>query len=136
MLLFAHALVREGVLWSLFRMDRRLLHSRAAEWFSSRDLAAHAEHLEKAGDPAAVDAFVDAGRDAATHHRYEDALAYARRAHALNDRHVTALCLEGDMLRELGSIEQSRMIFEQAWPLASTPVETFASAMASPPVAG
>lgn len=129
MLLFAHALVREGVLSSLLRTDRRLLHGRAAEWFSTRDLAAHAEHLEKADDPAAADAYVRAGRDAAGHYRYDEALIFARRAHALNERMVTALCLEGDMLREIGAIEQSHEIFDQAGALASTADETFACAM-------
>ncbi len=61
-LLFAHALIRDGVYNSLLGSRRAALHLRAAQWFAERDLALHALHLDRAQDPGAPDACLEAAR--------------------------------------------------------------------------
>ncbi|MBT5435353.1 MAG: AAA family ATPase [Alphaproteobacteria bacterium] len=114
LLLFAHALVRESVLSSLLRTDRHALHKRAAEWFAGRDLTAHAEHLELAGASEAPDAYQRAGEEAAAGYRYDEALGLARRALAIDNEHVDALCLAAGMQRVLGEVTASVGMFARA----------------------
>ena len=67
--LFAHALIRDAVYDSLLRVRRRSFHRRAAEWFEERDLILRAEHLDRAEDPAAPRAYLEAARAQATDYR-------------------------------------------------------------------
>ena len=69
--LFAHALIREGVYDSLLQARRRELHRRAAAWYQARDLVLCAEHLDRADDPRAPRASLEAARAQASDYRYE-----------------------------------------------------------------
>lgn len=123
--LFAHALIREGIYASLRRSRQRELHRRAAAWFADHDSRLHAEHLDRADDPAAARAYLTAAREQAGEHRLEPALRLARRGLELARdapiRHALA-CLHGELLREIGRIDDSIAAFEQA--LAQAPTET------------
>jgi len=81
---FAHALIREGIYRSLLRARRNELHARAAEWFAGRDLPLRAEHLQRAGDPAAAEAFHEAAITERAAYRPRAAVDLADRALALN----------------------------------------------------
>ena len=59
--MFCHALIRDGAYASLLHKRRRALHARAAEWFASRDGVLAAEHFDRADDPRAAAAYLDAG---------------------------------------------------------------------------
>ena len=72
--IFAHALVWESVYSSLLRVRRTELHERAATWFSKRDPLLYAEHLERAGNPAAANAYIEAVRSQMQLFHFEDAL--------------------------------------------------------------
>jgi predicted ATPase len=73
--LFSHALICDAVYDTLLKARRRDLHRRAAAWFAERDLTLHAEHLDRAEDPAAPAAYLAAARVRAGEYRYEQALA-------------------------------------------------------------
>lgn len=122
--LFAHVLIREGIYASLRRSRQRELHRRAAAWFDGRDSRLHAEHLDRAGDPAAVRAYLTAARERAGEYQLESALWLTRRglvlAHDAPTGHELA-CLHGELLREIGQIDASIAAFEQA--LAQAPTE-------------
>ncbi len=77
--LFAHALVQEGVYDSLLTSTKRDLHQRAAGWYRDGDLRLCAEHLDRAGDPEAPAAYLDAARAEAERLRFETVLQLARR---------------------------------------------------------
>jgi len=129
MLLFTHALVREGVLLSLLRTDRGALHRRAANWFTDRDLTAVAEHLEAAGDPEASEAFCRAGERATRGFRHDEALALAQRALALEATHTGSLCLAGDMQIQLGGITEALALYETARELSQDHATTYRANM-------
>lgn len=122
--LFAHVLIREGIYASLRPSRQRELHQRAAAWFARRDRRLHAEHLDRAGDPAAACAYLTAAREQADDHRLELALRLARRglalAHDAPTGHELA-SLHGELLRETGQIDASIAAFEEA--LAQAPTE-------------
>ncbi len=78
-LAFTHALIRDGAYASLLHSARRDLHRRAAAWYEGRDPVLRAEHLERAEDPLAAQAFLDASGALAASRRQDEALALAQR---------------------------------------------------------
>jgi class 3 adenylate cyclase/tetratricopeptide (TPR) repeat protein len=120
-MLFAHALIRDAVYDSLLKVRRRELHRRAAAWFAERDLALCADHLDRAGDPDAPRAYLEAARQQSAGYRMERALALAERGLALAKAPETVhalQCIQGDLLRERGEIERSIAAFESALEVA------------------
>ena len=119
--LFAHALIREGVYSSLLNTRKRELHARAAQWYAEDDQVLHAEHLDRAEDPAAPAAYLDAAQAQAAAYRYQSALTLIARgleiAKQSGDKFALA-CLRGEMLHDLGSITESRVAFSEAAELA------------------
>jgi class 3 adenylate cyclase/tetratricopeptide (TPR) repeat protein len=71
--LFAHALIREGVYSSLLQAQRRVLHRRAADWFADHDPVLYAEHLDRADDPKAPKAYLEAAEGQAVLYHFERA---------------------------------------------------------------
>jgi tetratricopeptide (TPR) repeat protein len=118
--LFAHALIQEGTYSSLLRVRRKDLHIRAACWFADRDLVLHAEHLDRAGDPTAPQAYLKAARAEVQQARYERGLQLARRAIEIRPaaEGYSLRCLEGECLRHLGLLAESIRAFEQALEIA------------------
>jgi predicted ATPase len=111
--LFAHALIQEGVYSSLVKRQRSELHGKAAEWFVERDLVLHAEHLERAGDAGAAEAFLRASRDQGHQYRYERALSLITRGLELNAEQSVRhdmMCLKGQVLHDLGDTESSTRV--------------------------
>jgi len=124
--LFAHVLIQEGIYASLRQTEQRELHQRAARWFANQDFRLHAEHLDRAGDPAAAQAYLIAAREQASNHHLEQALPLAQRGRVLaNDAQTgyALACLHGDLLRETGLIDESIAAFEQALAQAQTEIE-------------
>jgi class 3 adenylate cyclase/tetratricopeptide (TPR) repeat protein len=78
-LLFGHALIRDGAYGSLTRERRSALHQAAAVLFKERDAALHAEHLDRADDPAAARAYLQAAEAEAAAYRVDRALRLAER---------------------------------------------------------
>jgi class 3 adenylate cyclase/tetratricopeptide (TPR) repeat protein len=119
--LFTNALVRDGVYTSLLNARRQELHRRAAAWFVERDSILHAEHLDRADDPATAQAYLEAAQAQAAQYRYESTLRLAERGlEAAGDRPTRYAfgCLRGDMLRELGDNNRSIEAFEVALDVA------------------
>jgi class 3 adenylate cyclase/tetratricopeptide (TPR) repeat protein len=121
--LFAHALIQEGVYHSLLKRRRRELHRKAADWFRSRDPTLYAEHLDRAEDAAAAAAYLAAARSQAAEYRSGRAVRLVERglsvARAQDDMFVLNL-FYGEILRGLGSIQDSIAAFERALSLANT----------------
>jgi tetratricopeptide (TPR) repeat protein len=116
-LLFAHALIRDAVYDSVLRTKRRALHLRAADWFAAHDPVLHAEHLDRAEDPAAPAAYLRAARVQATEYRYESALRLVRRGLALAAEPgdiFELTCFEGELLHDLGQVDASLAAFGRA----------------------
>jgi class 3 adenylate cyclase/tetratricopeptide (TPR) repeat protein len=121
-LLFGHALIRDGVYDSLLRSRRTALHLRAAQWFATRDLAVRAEHLDRAEDPAAADAYLQAARNQVATYRYDTALDLAERGRALartGEQVFGLTCLRGDILHDLGAMTEARGAYSAALEAAS-----------------
>ncbi|ANW02388.1 adenylate/guanylate cyclase domain-containing protein [Bradyrhizobium icense] len=124
--LFAHALIQEGVYDTLLRSRRRELHRRAADWFRSRDLTLCAQHLDRADDDGAPQAYLEAARAQAAEYRIERALRLVERGVTLARKRadVSALSLlRGEILHDFGSISESIAAFEQALAVADVDIE-------------
>jgi tetratricopeptide (TPR) repeat protein len=115
--LFAHALIQEGVYSSLLHSRKRELHRKAADWYGAGEPVLHAEHLERAQDPAAARACLLAAQDQANRHRYDTALSLAERGLALaqevEPRYALSM-LRAELLRDLARTHDSIPAFQHA----------------------
>jgi tetratricopeptide (TPR) repeat protein len=115
--LFAHALVQEGVYDSLLKARRQDLHREAAAWYGGHDPVLRARHLDRANDPNAASAYLDAIKAQMAIFHFESALGLAGRgielAGDLSTRCET-MCLHGDALRNMGATGESIAAFEKA----------------------
>jgi class 3 adenylate cyclase/tetratricopeptide (TPR) repeat protein len=119
--LFAHALIQEGVYASLLKSRRRELHRRVADWFAERDLTLRAQHLDRAEDAAAPQAYLEAAKAQASDYRYERARQLTERGLALaKDKadQYTLTYLHGELLHDLGSPAESVEVYRSALELA------------------
>ncbi len=115
--LFAHALIRDAVYDTLLKPRRRQLHRRAADWFATRDLVLRAEHLDRAEDPEAPHAYLEAARAQAADYHYERARGLAERGlalAALPAARFALTCLHGEILHDLGAMAEARVAYERA----------------------
>jgi class 3 adenylate cyclase/tetratricopeptide (TPR) repeat protein len=125
--LFAHALVRDGVYSSLTHERRRALHHAAADWYADRDRVLRAEHLDRANDPAAAQAYREASHAQALDYHYDRALSLVERGRAIAPTQADRFgldALRGEYLRETGRALDSRTAFEAALAEATTALET------------
>ncbi len=125
-LVFAHALVRDGVYASILTPRRRQLHARAATWFAGRDPALYAEHLGQAEDPSAPQAFLAAARAEIAAYRFERALVLVERGLAVAvsrpDRYELS-ALQAQILRTLGQPRDAIEVLRETLAFADTPDE-------------
>jgi class 3 adenylate cyclase/tetratricopeptide (TPR) repeat protein len=102
-LVFAHALIRDGVYGSLLKTRRKALHRRAADWFHGRDGGLEAEHLERAEDPTAAAAYLEAATTELERFQFDRASALAARGLTL----ATGDGIKGPLAATLGEARQS-----------------------------
>jgi len=119
--MFCHALIRDGAYASLLHKRRRALHARAAEWFASRDSVLAAEHFDRADDPRAAAAYLEASLTLSEQFRHAAALALVARGLALavaQETRFALLMARGRLLVEIGrpgdAIEAARAALEAA----------------------
>jgi class 3 adenylate cyclase/tetratricopeptide (TPR) repeat protein len=120
-LLFAHALVRDGVYGSLTNARKRGWHHAAAAIFAD-DPVLHAEHLDRADDPEAARAYFAAAKEQAALFRQDQAIAFAARGLALaaEERDTLELAmLVGDLQRDAGRGTEALVAYAQALAVAS-----------------
>ncbi len=84
-LVFCHALIRDGAYASLLLARRRQLHQEAGSWIADQDAALAAEHYERAEDPRAAAAYLQASEAQAVRYRNAEALELVERALKLPD---------------------------------------------------
>ncbi|MGI9316137.1 MAG: adenylate/guanylate cyclase domain-containing protein [bacterium] len=123
--LFAHALIQEGAYASLIKRDRLELHGRAAEWFATRDAVLHAEHLDRAEDASAAEAYLNAARDQSASYRHKRALQLvARGLEIASDKIQFDLsCLQGELLILSGSTQESIEAYQKAHQISDDDIE-------------
>ena len=123
--LFTHALIQESVYGSLLKRQRKELHQKAAEWFAGSDLALHAEHLGLSGDEAAPEAFLEAAREEAEKFHIDRALELVSRGlDIVPESNSFALkYLRGDLLRHIGSVDESIDTYREAKEVATENIE-------------
>ena len=117
--LFAHALVRDAVYDILLKGRRRELHRRAAAWFAEagRDPVLRAEHLDRAEDPGAARAYLEAARSQAAEYRYEAALRLVERGAEIaagREERFELARYRGDILHDLGAMPRAHAAYEEA----------------------
>ena len=121
--LFAHALIWESTYLSLVSDDKRRWHALAAEWHAERDPALAAEHLDRAGDPRAALAYLNAAQQEKRQYRSDRALTLLDRGLELApDQKIKfdLLAERGELLPDLGRAAEAISNFKQALELAAS----------------
>jgi class 3 adenylate cyclase/tetratricopeptide (TPR) repeat protein len=129
-MMFTHALIRDSAYASLLHASRRELHQKAALWYEGRDPALCAEHLDRAEDPRAADAYLIAARAEASAMRTEAALALVTRGRQLPSGAAARFglaALAGELHARLGNAAESIGAFESALDAAADDRERAAS---------
>jgi len=120
--LFAHALIQDAIYLSLLSSDKRLLHRRAADWFAERDQILVAEHLDRAEDPSASDAYLRAAQGQMQTYRFDRALQLVQRALQIDftePDYYTLYQLRGEIHEHMGEVTASIASYRQALDLAT-----------------
>ena len=119
--LFSHALIQEGAYSSLLKQQRVAWHERAAQWYTERDLILHAEHLDYADHADAPSAYYKAARDQLARYRPARALQLVRSGLDIipHSDSFKLKCLEGELLRTLGSTAESIAAYWKASKVAT-----------------
>ena len=122
---FAHAIVREGVYSSLLEVKKREIHQSVAEWFEDVDHVLWAEHLDRAENPEAVNAYLNAAESESKQFRFERALQLIGRGReiATDDGDVFhLLMLEGACQSDIGNPAEAVDVYRQAQDVATDDV--------------
>lgn len=125
-LLFSHALICEAIYESMPKARRRQFHAGAAQWFATRDPALGAEHLDRAQDPSAPGAYLEAAKFEAARYRYDTAERLVERGLAIAtdpSERFNLAAFHGDILHDLGEMPRALEAFETALAAASNDVE-------------
>jgi tetratricopeptide (TPR) repeat protein len=115
--LFAHALIRDGAYGSLLKSARRELHGRAAAWFAAHDPVLKAEHLDRAEDPGAAQAYLLAARAQAANLHFERAGELADRGLALAataSDGIALRLLQAELALDLGAVPKAITAYREA----------------------
>lgn len=124
--LFTHALIAEAIYDALPKSELRRMHCAHADWLADRDPVLVAEHLDRADDPRAAAAYLQAARAQARTYHNDDALRLARRGIGVSrdarDK-LELACFEAELLQEAGAIDESIAAYEMAYRHAVTPGE-------------
>ncbi|RKH63783.1 adenylate/guanylate cyclase domain-containing protein [Corallococcus sp. AB049A] len=122
--MFKHVLIRDGVYASLLRAKRREVHLKLAAWYLGKDASLRAQHLDRGESREAPLAYLEAAQAAASTYRYEQALGLVRRGRELaREAHEKGplLLLEGELLREMGAVQDSLALYRSVLSLAADP---------------
>ncbi len=119
--MFIHALIQAGIYASLLKKQRAELHRRAAEWYLDRDYVLHAEHLDRAADSGAAEAYLRAAQKQAELYRPERALQLVQRGIEIapEAERFSLYCLEGELLRIHGDVAESIDAYRRAAAVAA-----------------
>jgi len=120
-LVFTHSLIRDGVYSSLLKHSARDLHNRAAAFYETRDPILHAEHLDKASDPAAASAYLEAARGALVEHHTSQAMLLVDRGLAVSTTAPVSYALQilkGDIHQAIDQNTEAVKAYKAALELA------------------
>ncbi len=125
--LFAHALIQEGVYSSLLQARKRELHRRAADWFADHDPLLYAEHLDRADDPKAPKAYLEAAEGQAGLYHFERAQQLVARGLEITQDDTTKFTLmnfSGELFLNAGQGQAAVEIFRAALDSAENEFQT------------
>lgn len=124
--LFCHALLQESIYLSLLKKHRTQFHLQAASYYQLQDKLLYAEHLGRADDPCAGQAYLAAANHLIQQYQFDKALPALDKglsfATTAMDRYLLSK-YKAQTLRELGDIQASITTFKQALALAPCPAE-------------
>lgn len=120
---FEHALIHEAAYSTLLNRNAQALHRRAAEWYVGVDPWLRAQHLDRAQDAAAPQAYVESATTDIEQGFYDRARPQIERAMAIVTdprQRVDLALLEGRLLHDIGDVPDAVRAYSVALELART----------------
>ena len=120
---FEHALIQEAAYSTLLNRTAQQMHRRAADWYASLDPGLRAQHLDRAQDPAAPQAYVESATSDIEQGFYDRARPQIERAMAIASdqaERVELALLQGRLLHDTGEVPAALLAYQHALDLALT----------------
>ena len=120
---FEHALIHEAAYSTLLNRTAHELHRRAADWYASVDPRLCAQHLDRAQDPSAPQAYAQSALADIEQGFYDRARPQIERAMAIAQvvvDQVELALLHGRMLHDTGEVPGAMQAYRRALDLATT----------------
>ena len=120
---FEHALIQEAAYSTLLNRTAHELHRRAADWYATVDPWLRAQHLDRAQDPAATQAYIESATIDIEQGFYDRARPQIERATAMVSEpaeQVELALLQGRLLHDTGEVPAAIQAYKLGLALATT----------------
>ncbi len=115
--IFTHSMLQEAIYNSYLSKQKKELHDTAAGWYSGKDTMLEAQHLDRAENPKAADAYLNATKECRERFLFTRGLPLAQRGIELCQEVSVGyqlICLQAFMTREVGNAEEAITLYKNA----------------------
>ena len=115
--IFTHSMLQEAIYNSYLSKQKKDLHDHAAIWYSGKDMMLEAQHLDRAENPRAPEAYFNAAKDCRERFEFTNGLPLAERGIELSEQmseKYRLTCLQAYMTREIGKSEKAIQLYKGA----------------------
>ena len=115
--IFTNSMLQEAIYSSHLSKQKKKLHDHAANWYSGKDLILEAQHLDRAKNPKASEAYLRAAENCGKHFDFNNGLLLVERGIELSHENLEKyqlMCLQAFMTREIGNPEHAISLYKDA----------------------
>ncbi len=118
--IFTHSMLQEAIYDSHLSKQKKHLHDHTAIWYSGKDIILEAQHLDRAENPKAPEAYFNAAKDCQERFEFVNGLSLAERGIELSEQmsqmseKYRLTCLQAYMTREIGKPEKAIQLYTGA----------------------
>lgn len=115
--IFTNSMLQEAIYNSYLSKQKKKLHDHAASWYSGKDLILEAQHLDRAENPKASEAYLRAAENCRKRFDFNGGLLLTERGIELSQEKMEKyqlICLQAFMTREVGKPEHAINLYKDA----------------------
>ena len=115
--IFTNSMLQEAIYSSYLSKQQKALHDCAANWYSGKDIILKAQHLDRAQNPKASEAYLRAAENCRKHFDFNSGLLLVERGIELSQQKLEKYqltCLQAFMTREIGKPEKAIQLYKDA----------------------
>jgi hypothetical protein len=115
--IFTNSMLQEAIYSSYLSKQKKELHDHAAVWYSGKDLILEAQHLDRAENPKASEAYLRASENCRKRFDFSNGLLLVERGIELAQEELEKyqlICLQAFMTREVGKPQHAIKLYNDA----------------------